>query len=516
MSRKLSRGARNIKWIETYCSVPEGSLVGQPVKLRRWQRREIKKIYDNPAGTRRAILSFGRKNGKTALCAWILLLHLAGPEMLENSTIYSAAQSRDQAAIVFSLAAKTVRLNATLDAVIKIIDSKKQLKCEEIGTLYRALSADAATNFGISPVLIIHDELGQVRGPKSNLYEALETSTAGQSAPLSIIISTQAPNPNDLLSVLIDDAQTCADPRTVLALYSAPEELDPFSKKAIKAANPAFGDFQNAEEVLSQAADAQRMPSREAEFRNLILNQRVEMHAPFLARSVWELGKASPPDFGDAEVYGGLDLSAVSDLTSVVYIAKINGVWAVKPRFWLPADGLEEKSRQDRVSYDLWARAGYLETTPGKSIGYEYVAALLFEDAQRMNLKRIAFDRYNFKFLSPALINAGFRAEELDQKNPNALFVEFGQGFLSMSPALRELETQALAGALLHGDHPVLKMCIANSVVTTNPAGDRKLDKSKRTGRIDGAVALAMAFGITPQQPAQLKSYIEDRGVLFT
>ena len=204
-----TRAERNIRWLETHCRIPEGRDVGKPVRLREWQKAELRKIYDNPDGTRRAILSFGRKNGKTALAAFILLLHLVGPESRQNSQLYSAAQSREQAAILFSLAAKTVRMSPTLSrpvGYIQIRDSTKQLECSERGTLYRALSADASTAYGLSPVLIVHDELGQVRGPKSELYEALETATGAQEDPLSIVISTQAPNDADLLSVLIDDA----------------------------------------------------------------------------------------------------------------------------------------------------------------------------------------------------------------------------------------------------------------------------------------------------------------------
>ncbi len=115
-----TRAERNIRWIEAFCRVPEGRLVGQPVRLRDWQKDELRKIYDNPHGTRRAIVSFGRKNGKTALAAWLLLLHLCGPEARPNSQLYSAAQSRDQAAILFSLAAKTVRLSPDLSAVLTI------------------------------------------------------------------------------------------------------------------------------------------------------------------------------------------------------------------------------------------------------------------------------------------------------------------------------------------------------------------------------------------------------------
>jgi phage terminase large subunit-like protein len=124
-----------------------------------------------------------------------------------NSQLFSSAQSSDQAAILFALAAKIVRMSPELRDAIIVRDTAKQLACSERGTLYRALSADASTAYGLSPVFIVHDELGQVRGPRSELYEALETAVGAQENPLSLIISTQAPTENDLLSVLIDDAK---------------------------------------------------------------------------------------------------------------------------------------------------------------------------------------------------------------------------------------------------------------------------------------------------------------------
>jgi phage terminase large subunit-like protein len=119
------------------------------------------------------------------------------------------------------------------------------------------------------------------------LYEALETATGAQSDPLSIIISTQAPSSSDLLSILIDDAIAGHDPRVVVSLYAADIEDDPFAEATIRKANPAFGDFLNAEEVMAMAEDARRMPSRETEFRNLVLNQRVEAESPFVSRNTW-------------------------------------------------------------------------------------------------------------------------------------------------------------------------------------------------------------------------------------
>lgn len=488
--RKLSRGARNIAWIEEHCCIPEGKMVGQRVRLTSKQKKWIRRIYDSP--TRTFILSMARKNAKTALASFLLLLHLCGPEARPNSQLYSAAQSRDQAAILFALAAKVVRMSPELSDVVHVRESGKQLFCPELGTLYRALSADASTAYGLSPVFVVHDELGQVKGPRSELYEALETASAAQEAPLSIVISTQAPTDADLLSLLIDDGLTGANPRIKVELCTAPLDLDPFSEKAIRAANPHFDDFMNKEEVKRQAQDAKRMPSRESSFRNLILNQRVEARNPFVTRAIWQENGGSPADIEGVEVYGGLDLSSVNDLTALV-LSTAEG--DVHPTFWLPAEGLVEKSRTDRVPYDLWADQGFLQTTPGRAIEYEFIAEHLRGVFDRCNVRALAFDRWGMRHLRPWLVKAGFTEEELER------FIDFGQGFASMSPAIRALEGELLAKKLRHGNHPVLAMCAANATVMTDPAENRKFVKGKNTGRIDGMVALAMARGVMPSVP---------------
>lgn len=482
------RAERNINWIEDYCRIPEGQ-VGARVRLRDWQKDIIRGIYGTP--TRRAIISVGRKNAKSTLAAFLLLLHLCGHEAKANSQLYSAAVSRDQAALIFGLAAKIVRLSPDLQQFVTIRDTAKQLVCPELGTLYRALSAEASTAYGLSPAFIVHDELGQVKGPRSELYEALETATGAQEDPLSIVISTQAPTDADLLSVLIDDAATQSDPKVKLFLWTAPEEGEAFSEEAIRAANPAFGDFQNAEEVLAMAESAHRMPSREPEYRNLILNQRVDASSPFLSRALWQscIGEVLD-DWKGKPVYCGLDLSEVSDLTAFVMITHHEGKWHVRPTFWLPEEGLRDKAQKDRVPYDEWAKEGYLETTPGKSIEYAFIAHWLREAFEQVDIRQVAFDRWNWRHLKPWLEKAGFSEEEIGK------FVEFGQGYQSMSPALRDLEGVILNGKLVHDAHPVLSMCAANAVVQTDPAGNRKLTKAKSHGRIDGMVALAMAVSV--------------------
>jgi phage terminase large subunit-like protein len=484
-----------IDWIEKYCFIPEGAKVGQALRLMRWQKEFIRAIYDNPqATTRRAILSVGRKNGKSSLTAAILLVHLCGVGARRNSQIFSAAQSRDQAALIFGLAAKMIRLSATLRQVVQIHETTKALACPGIGTRYRALSADATTAYGLSPVLVIHDELGLVRGPRSDLFEALETACGAHEDPLSIIISTQAPTDADLLSILIDDAIAGHDPGVVLKLYTAPVEADAFDPDVIAQANPSLGDFLSMKEVLAQANDAKRMPARESRYRNLILNQRVEVEDPFLTPDVWNACNAPVREFdSDVTLYGGLDLSEVADLTALALIGKIDDVWNVKMTFWLPAEGLIEKANADRQPYDVWHQQGYLETTAGKTISYEYAANYVAELFKRYSIDKIGFDRWGWKHFRPWLIKAGIEEQFVDEH-----FVEFGQGMQSMSPALRELEEIVKNKKLAHGDHPVLKSCVMQTVIVRDDAGNRKPSKRKSSGRIDGLVALAMAVGVAP------------------
>lgn len=492
----MSRADRNIKWLETFCRVPEGKDVGKPVKLREWQKDNLRKIYDNPHGTRMAIISFAKKNGKTSLGAMLLLLHLAGPEAKPNTQLPSTAQSQDQAAVLFELAAKMVRMSPDLDAEIVIRDHRKQLYCPELGTLYRALSADAATAHGQSPAMAFHDELGQVRGPRSELFNAIENAMGAHEEPLSIVMSTQAPNDSDLLSVLIDDALAGNDPRVVVSLYTADMEVDPFSEEAIRQANPAFGDFLNAKEILKQAADAQRMPAQEPLYRNYTLNQRVEMVSPLIPKSVWD-SNSGDPVFGESW-YGGLDLSETSDLTSLELISFNGGKWGVESTFWLPEDGLAERSRRDRVPYDTWRDQGFLQVTPGRSIEYEYVAKHIAKLFEQRNIRKIAFDRYNMRHLRPWLVKAGLSESFIDDR-----FEDFGQGYYSMSPALRNFESLLLNERMRHGSHPVLTMCAANAIAKTDEAGNRKLDKKRSRGRIDGIVALVMACEVANANSAR-------------
>ncbi len=525
----MTRGQRNIKWIEAKCRVPEGRDVGKPLKLRRFQRRIIRGIYDNKVPTRYVIVSMAKKNAKTTLSGCLLLLHLVGPESKENSQLYSTGQSREQAAVIFELAAKMVRQSPDLSAYIVIRESGKELACPERGTVYKALSADAHTAHGKSPVFVVHDELGQVVGPTSDLFDALETADGAHEQPLTIIISTQAAGDGDLLSLLIDDGLSGKDPATVVFLWTADEEgheNDPewiFSEEAMRQANPALGDFLSLTSIKQKAELARRMPSKEARFRNFNLNQRIAATSPFVSRRVWLAcgGQPIPPAKG-APTYIGLDLSARNDLTADVLISEgPDRIWDAVAEFYAPALGVADRAQRDRAPYDVWADEGLITLTPGATVDYEVVGARLLEHCDQRHVAAVAYDRWRMDVLIKELARLMGIDTDADDMRERVLevvpLIPFGQGFRDMAPALDTLEAVLINRRLRHGGHEVLTWCAANAKVSKDPAGNRKLDKVKSTGRIDGMQALAMAFGAAgvigaPKQDGE--SVYETRGLL--
>lgn len=495
----MTRGERVIAFIERYCKAPEGAHVGQPIVLEDFQKKFILDVYDNPHGTHTAILSIARKNGKTALIAGILLAHLIGPEAKQNSQIVSGALSRDQAAIVFKLAVKMVNLNEDLQDLVHIIPSTKTLVGLAKNVEFRALSAEGKTTHGLSPILAILDETGQVKGPQDEFVDAVVTAQGAHEAPLLMVISTQAATDADLLSIWIDDALKGEDPKTVCHLYTTPMESDVLDKESWKLSNPALGKFRSEPDMQKLAEKASRMPSAENTFRNLNLNQRVSTVSPFVAKQTWDscLGEL-PPIYECDEVWAGLDLSARTDLTACVFVGKKGEKFYAYPVVWTPEIGLIDRAKRDRVPYDLWVKQGYMFTTPGATVDYEYVAKHIGEVASDVKiLHAIAFDRWRIDVFK----------KECDKLGLELPLVPFGQGFKDMSPALDTVEAQLLNARIIHNNNPALNMAAANAVVVKDPAGGRKLDKSKATNRIDPMVALTMACGVSNFEETKQATY---------
>ena len=484
-----TRAELNMTFIEAYCIIPEGVAVGQPVRLADFQEAFFYAVYDGVVRVYKALLSIARKNAKTATIAMIVLVHLVGPEAIQNSEINSGALTRDQAAQVYKYASKMVALSPDLSGLIRPVPSSKKLIGLPMNTEYFALSADAKTNHGGSPVLAILDELGQIRGPHSDFVEAVETSQgAYEGVALEICISTQAPVDGDLWSIMLDDAEVSGDDGIVSHVYTADEDCDLLDEDQWLNANPALGLFRSITDVRQKAEEASRSPTKEAGFRVLFLNQRVNMTSLFVAPSVWKANSEKPAPFV-GPVFGGLDLSKTTDLTAFVLTNRHNGRLHVKPFFWMPHDMVKEASKRDRAPYDVWVKQGLMMTTPGHTVDYDFVARDIGRICAEYDMAGIAFDDWNMHRLQFFL----------DQRGINLPMENWRQGYKTMSPSLDALEADLLNERVNHGSHPVLNMCAMNATVKPDPSENRKLDKLLSTGRIDGMQALAMAVGLEAQ-----------------
>jgi len=375
----LTRPERVIAFCEDL-PITAGKLAGTNMQLREWQRAFIRAVYAEDADGRRpvrtAVLSMGRKNGKTQLAAALALCHLLGPEAEPRGEVYSCALTRDQAAKLFEEMTAILRGHAELDDRCNVVKFTKQIEVlsgDGGGSIYAALSADAGSKLGLSPSLVVYDELGSA--PNRHLYDAMDTATGARDNPLMMVISTQAAADHAVMSELIDYGQRVLDgdvddPSFHLALYAAPEDADPWAPEAWALANPAIGDFRSLEDVQRQAAQARLVPSKEAAFRNLILNQRVSAVSRFIHKAEWDANNApvALESLHGRECYGGLDLGWTRDMTALVFVfPDAGGMFDVLPMFFMPGDNIAERSNEDRVPYDLWAKQGFIQLTASRS-----------------------------------------------------------------------------------------------------------------------------------------------------
>jgi len=497
--------------------IPSGKGKGGRFILRPFQKLFIKDIY-NPTNKNlsrivlRAILSMARKNGKSMLIAALVLVHLVGPEATMNGEIYSVANEREQAAIVFRYVAQIIRADEELHSIVTIVPSTKTMVNFSNGTTYKAVSAEAGTKMGYNPTMVIYDELAQAKS--TDLYEAFDTSMGARleagEEPLFIVISTQSKDPQHILSELIRDGLSKRSDSIVCHLYACPMAKDGEEDDALTnedkwyLANPALGDFRSLIEMREFANKAIRMPSFENSFRNLYLNQCVDQKSPLIPRAEWE-GCFGEYDIAPgSELYMGLDLSGKTDLTSLQGVTS-GPISHTISWFWKPEATLQEHEDRDHVPYKLWKNQGYINTTPGKSIQYSYIAEELAKISTTYTIIAIAFDRYRIDDLRNAMDAIGLASyiEKKDkdgnpviEPNGGIRLVPWGQGYKDMTPAVEAFEGSILNRTMMHNIQPCLTWNISNAMVISDSAGNRKLDKSAVRFRIDGAVALCMAEGL--------------------
>ena len=490
---KLTRLQRVIAFLQ-WLPITKGKCQGQQLKLLPNQRAFVRDLYGRPRGqeVKLGVLSEPRGNGKTGLIAGLVLCHLLGPESEPRGACYSAGIDRQQAALIFDemeaiiLAVPEFSVRCNIQRFRKAIEV---IAGDGTGSKYEALSADGRRAHGLAPSFWAYDELAQAKD--RTLLDNLQTAMGKRKRSLGVIISTQASSDVHPLSEIIDDGLRGGDPSVVVHLTVAPFDADPFDHEVIRRVNPAMGLFLDEGDIFAEAERARRMPSFETAFRNLRLNQRIAPHGRevLFTAEAWAEGNADIDEsiFCDGRpVFGGLDLSSCIDLTALVLCAEDDaGVVQFKAFAWTPAEKLDERQSYDRAPYDVWIRQGHLTAIPGAAIENGFIAVQLGTLSGDMNLVRISYDRWGIRSLRQALATYGV-AVPLEA---------MGQGYQSMAPAINELEKLVASRRIRHGGNPLLRWCFGNAIAIKDPAGNRKLDKSKPYGRIDVAVAAVMAIG---------------------
>jgi phage terminase large subunit-like protein len=533
---KKNRADKVISFLE-HLPITKGILAGHTMELLDEQKDFIREMYGNlkPDGLRLrnlGVLSVAKGNGKTGMIAGLVLCHLVGPEAEDRGEVYSAAIDREQAAIIFRECVAIIEDVPWMRARINIQRYRKILEVisgKGKGSTYEALSADARRAHGLAPSLFIYDELAQAK--TRELLDNLINGLGKRKEALGLVISTQARDDTHALSQLIDNGLTGMDDSTYVRLLAAPEDADIFSEKVWKEVNPALGKYLSLEELRSAARRAQLIPSFEASFRNLRLNQRVDSKAEdrLITADVWKLGAKPIRDLAKLRKhvsFAALDLASKNDLAALVLFvpdAEVDPSYDIIPFFWTPEGSMARRSLKEQELFKEWIRRGYLTSVPGPTIPFRFIAKKLIEIERKYNLTSLAYDRWRMDEFKVVLSEEDPDFELVRDAKDNIVggrveLVPFGQGFVDMGPAVDWFVELALMERLRHANHPVLTASISGAILVSDPAGNKKIEKAKSMGRgpvrVDGAVASVMAAGIaklhTKSKPTNLSDFLKN------
>ena len=507
---------RAVAFIEALCHT-KGTWAGKPFELIDWQEQIIRDIFGTlkPNGYRQfntAYVEIPKKMGKSELAAAIALL-LTCADHEERAEVYGCAADRNQASIVFNVAADMVRYCPALAKRVKILDSMKRLIYQPTGSIYQVLSADVGNKHGFNTHGVVFDELHTQ--PNRKLYDVMTKGSGdARMQPLYFLITTAGDNQNSICWEVHQKALDIIDgrkhdPTFYPVIYGAAQEDDWTDPKVWKKANPSLGITVGMDKVKAACESAKQNPAEENSFRQLRLNQWVKQAVRWMPMDKWDkCAFAVDAESLEGRVcYGGLDLSSSTDITAFVLVfppGDEEDKYSILPFFWIPEDNIALRVKRDHVNYDLWERQGFLQTTEGNVVHYGYIEQFIEQLGTKYNIREIAFDRWGAVQMTQNLENLGFSV------------VPFGQGFKDMSPPTKELMKLTLEQNLAHGGHPVLRWMMDNIFIRTDPAGNIKADKEKSTEKIDGAVATIMALDRAIRcGNDNSASVYDDRGILF-
>jgi phage terminase large subunit-like protein len=527
-------GNRVVKFIEGYCKHHKGEWAGQPLLLADFQRDILRQIFGwvRADGTRRfrtAYIELARKNGKSTVAGGIgLYLTLADGE--QGAEIYSSATKKDQAAILWKDAAAMVKSSADLKRYIKVL--KSNMMCEAMNSKFEPLGADSNTLDGLNPHGNIVDELHAHKD--RGVWDVLDSAMGARRQPLTIAITTAGVyDPESIGWEMHEYAQKILDQiiedDSFFAFIASADEGEEterllktnpgyyFTEEALKKANPNYGTSAKADYLQRQAKKARQLPGFLTEYLTKHVNVWARAAKRWLSMEKWSQCEDAPGLNARAlalereqtllgkDCYGGLDLSSKLDLTAFVLVFPGTAeVLDVICRFWLPEETVKLYAEKGQRHYEKWVEQGWLTTTPGNTIDYDFIRAEVNALAKKHKLIQLAYDPWGAQRISTQLLADALPA------------VECGQGYKSLSEPSKDLEARVVDGKVRHANNPILRFCASNAIITTDAAGNVKPDKSRSRDRIDGIMAMVMALSrfIVAKPPENEAPYIVRRGLV--
>lgn len=495
----------------------KGTWAGKPFKLLDWQERIIRDLFGivKKNGYRQfntAYIEIPKKMGKSELAAAVALLLCCG-DGEERAEVYGCAADRQQATIVFDVAADMVRMCPALNRRVKILASQKRIVYLPTNSFYQVLSAEAYSKHGFNIHGVVFDELHTQ--PNRKLFDVMTKGSGdARMQPLYFLITTAGTDTNSICYETHQKAKDIlegrkVDPTFYPVIYGAEESDDWTSPEVWKKANPSLGVTVGMDKVQAACESAKQNPAEENAFRQLRLNQWVKQSVRWMPMEKWDLCsfKIDEEDLIGRVCYGGLDLSSTTDMTAFVLVfppKDEEDKFVILPFFWIPEDTLELRVRRDHVPYDIWQKQGFIQTTEGNVVHYGYIENFIEQLGEKFNIREIAFDRWGAVQMVQNLEGMGYTV------------VPFGQGFKDMSPPTKELMKLTLEQKIAHGGHPVLRWNMDNIFIRRDPAGNIKADKEKSTEKIDGAIATIMALDRAIRcGNTNTESVYDSRGLLF-
>lgn len=540
----LAAANRAIGFFRDVLKLNGGDHEGRAFLLEPWQAFIVGSLFGwkGPDGFRRFRLAFvetGKGSGKSPLAGGIgLYMLLADGEA--RAEVYAAAVDKTQAGILFKDAVAMAKMSDAIASRVTFSGGEGReynIAYLQTGSFFRPVSSESSGRgkSGFRPHCVLLDEIHE--HPTNAMVEFFRAGTKGRKQALIFMITNSGV---DRTSVCYDyhqyGTQVAAGEREDDAFFSyicaLDEGEDPFEDRSCWAkANPSLGVTFGERYLEEQVTQARGMPATESIVRRLNFCQWVDAANPWIDGDLWRACERDELDLEalrDRPCFLGLDLSGKRDLTALAAVwPDGSGGYDATLRFWTPADTLLERERTDRVPYHVWAERGFLDAVPGRSINYAYIAHVVGELAGEFDIGGLAFDPYRIEDFMRALDEAG--VDSWRWEGPNARegsgvrMVRHGQGYgggtsestLWMPRSVTALEEAVLNGTLRVRKNPVLTWNSASAVLETDPAGNKKWEKRKSTGRIDGIVALSMALGLAASAPGDSGgSVYEERGVL--